>query len=400
MDAGFITSINDLSNPILGLIEVTQKCNLNCPICFRRLKNACKGSTSKDLVFGEIIERLEKLKKDRPDIDPTIALTGGEPTLRDDLPDLIAKIHEMGFKRTEVMTNGIRLAGDIGLVRELKKAGLSQMGLQFDGFNDEAYQLMRGKELVETKRKVLENLKSVKQATILATCIMRGVNDGEIGSIIDFAVENKDFIEHVNFQSFIRNRNNSDEFSSTYIFDKDQIVNSIEYQTNQRIKKEHFTPPASILPVPEFIEAVSKKQQKQYFPLFHKECNLTTYVYVTKNKSLIPVQEALNMDSFLKYLEKLTVELNNTNSWGRKTFLMTKLTLKMFQLIKKQIFRKMLFSSMMKKEFDPLASLKEVLMISCENYMGDHQFSTERNQKCGLFFLEGDNSIRPFCQQD
>ena len=60
----------------------------------------------------------------------------------------------------------------------------------------------------------------------------------------------------------------------------------------------------------------------------------------------------------------------------------------------------MLFSSILKKEFDPLANLKEVLMISCENYMGDHQFVYERNEKCGLFFLENEDIIRPFCQQE
>lgn len=106
------------------------------------------------------------------------------------------------------------------------------------------------------------------------------------------------------------------------------------------------------------------------------------------------------MDSLLKYLEKITNELNNTNSFGKKTFLMMKLTLNMFQFIKKHIFRKMLYSSILKKEFDPLANLKEILMISCENYMGDHQFDYERNKKCGLFFLEADDMIRPFCQQE
>lgn len=400
MNNEFITSINELSNPILGLVEVTQRCNLNCPICFRRVKNVCENYKEKDVDYYEIIERLEQLKKDRPDIDPTIALTGGEPTLREDLPDLVAKIHQMGFKRTEVMTNGIRLADDIEYVKDLKKAGLSQMGLQFDGFNNDAYLLMRGKELAEIKRKVLGNLKVVKQATILAACIMKGINDSEIGSIIDFAVKNKDFVEHVNFQSFMRNTHNSENFDTTVIFDKDEIIDRLECQTDKRIRKEHFTSPATIYPVPEFIEAVSKRPQKQYFPLFHHECNLTTYIYVTKKKELIPVQEALKMDYFLKYLEKITIELNKTDSWSKRTLIMTKLTFHMFQLIKKQIFRKMLFSSMLKKEFDPLSNLKEILMISCENYMGEHQFNIERSKKCGLFFIESNESIRPFCQRE
>ena len=400
MKHGVITSINELPNPILGLIEVTDRCNLNCPICFRRLKNVDQDEVSNDLDFSEIIERLERLKRERPNIDPTVALTGGEPTLRDDLPDLIAKIHTMGFKRTEVMTNGIRLAKDVGYVKDLRRAGVSQIGLQFDGFNDKAYLLMRGKELAETKRRALDNLKSARQATILAACIMKGINDGEIGSIIDFAIHNKDFVEHVNFQSFLRNQHNCYKFDLACIFDKESIVSSIECQTNKRIRKEHFISPAVILPVPEFIEAVSKKPQKQYFPLFHEDCNLTTYVYVTKNKTLIPVQEALDMEGLLKYLEKVTLDLSNPGLVGKKTFLMAKLTFNMFQLIKNRIFRKMLFSSILKKEFDPLANLKEVLMISCENYMGDHQFVYERNEKCGLFFLENEDIIRPFCQQE
>ena len=126
-----VTDIHGIAHPILGLIEVTQRCNLHCPVCFRAWANRPEQENpAYDPDFQEILERLQRLKKERKDIDPTIAFTGGEPTLRDDLPRLVYETHRLGFSRTEVITNGLRLAEDLSFCRELKKAGLSQLGFQ------------------------------------------------------------------------------------------------------------------------------------------------------------------------------------------------------------------------------------------------------------------------------
>ncbi len=385
-------------NPILILVEVTRRCNLNCPVCFRAkgvAGTSNRGESDPDA--AELLQRLKRLRELRPEIDPTIAFTGGEPTLRDDLPMLIRETHRLGFSRTEVITNGIRLAEDVSYLQALKAAKLSQLGFQFDGFDDAAYVKLRGTSLLETKRKALQNIKNVGQATILAVCVANGINTGEVGAILEYAIDNKDFVEHVNFQTLVLTLDNSRSFSVENKVDLRSLTSLIEEQTRGRIRRDDFYPPVRIHPLPELLEALTGGSQTQSFPFFHPLCNLATYVHVDRNKNLVSINEALRVDEFLEYLERMAGILRDkggTLSRARVAFL---LTARMFGFIRSPIFRRIAWKSMFKKTFDPLANLQENLLISCADYMDYLTYRRDRTDRCGLFFLTGDDRAIPFC---
>ncbi|HLP60633.1 MAG TPA: hypothetical protein VK186_17455, partial [Candidatus Deferrimicrobium sp.] len=145
------------------------------------------------------------------------------------------------------------------------------------------------------------------------------------------------------------------------------------------------------------IEAITGKPQMQLFPLFHHDCNLATYVYINKKHEIIPVNEALNTDEFLNLLERLTRELEINRGFINKTRIMATLSFKMLTLVRRPIFRKIMIKSIFKKSFDPLANLKEILMISCADYMDSTTYREERNRCCGLFYLQAGNHAAPFC---
>ena len=98
-----------------------------------------------------------------------IQLSGGEPTVRDDLPKIIAMGHSMGFKFIQLNTNGIRLASDLSYVEKLKEAGLASVFLQFDGTKDEIYRAIRGRNLLETKMQAIRNCEQQDLGVILAS---------------------------------------------------------------------------------------------------------------------------------------------------------------------------------------------------------------------------------------
>lgn len=393
-----VTDIHGIAHPILGLIEVTQRCNLHCPVCFRAWANRPEQENpAYDPDFQEILERLQRLKKERKDIDPTIAFTGGEPTLRDDLPRLVYETHRLGFSRTEVITNGLRLAEDLSFCRELKKAGLSQLGFQFDGFNRAIYQILRGADLLETKMKALENIKKAGLPTILAVCVAMDINTHQLGEIIHYAIANKDFVEHINFQALALPVSQALGFGKENKVDLPTMSVLIETQTDGRIRAHDFYPPVKIKPVPAFIEAITGKPQMHLFPLFHHDCNLATYVYIDKKKKIIPVNDALHTEEFLNLLERLTRELETNRSPINKTRVIVELSFKMLALVRRPIFRKIMIQSIFKKSFDPLANLKKILMISCADYMDITTYREERNRCCGLFYLMPGNRVAPFC---
>jgi uncharacterized radical SAM superfamily Fe-S cluster-containing enzyme len=220
-----------------ALIEVTQRCNLKCSFCF-----ASSGSHNEDKDIS--IEEIEFLYKSILDTGSTcsIQLSGGEPTLRDDLPEIIKLGHDLGFKFIQVNTNGIRIAKDKSYVKRLSEAGLNSIFLQFDGTDELVYIKLRGQELLEYKKEAIENCRKYNIAVILVPTLVRDINFSNVGSIIDFAMERIPVVRGIHLQPvsyFGRFESQPDNLERITI---PEVIRNIEEQTEGRIKKENFKP--------------------------------------------------------------------------------------------------------------------------------------------------------------
>lgn len=175
------------------LLEVTQRCNLKCPVCF-----AGAGGDTADPSLAEIDGWLDRLRAHASQVN--IQLSGGEPTVRDDLPAIVRRIRSRGFNFVQINTNGIRLAKEDGYARALADAGLDCAFLQFDGVCDESYQTIRGARLLAIKRQAITHCAAAGLAVVLVPTLVPGVNVGEIGAIIDFALARLPAVRAVHFQ--------------------------------------------------------------------------------------------------------------------------------------------------------------------------------------------------------
>ena len=228
---------NHRQHTCTALIEVTHRCNLKCCFCF--------ADSKADIESDPTIEQINDLYKSVLNYSGAcnIQLSGGEPTLRDDLPQIIRNGKELGFGFIQVNTNGIRLANDIEFVAELKAAGLDSLFLQFDGTDDSIYRKLRGKDLLALKIKAIENCKKYGIGVVLVPTLVPDVNVNNIGQIIDFALDNIKVIRGVHFQpvSYFGRIPHPPE-------DKDRItlpevMEEIEKQTDGRIKASSLKPP-------------------------------------------------------------------------------------------------------------------------------------------------------------
>lgn len=220
-----------------ALIEVTQRCNLNCSFCFAN----ANGTNDQDLSLATI-ERMYKSVMAASG-NCNIQLSGGEPTLRDDLPQIIKLGHKLGFSFIQINTNGIRLGEDENYVKQLKDAGLNSVFLQFDGTSDEIFKKLRGKPLLATKIKALENCKKYEIGVVLVPTLVTDINDQDMGNTIDFALSWIPTVKGVHFQPvsyFGRIPNLPVEEKRLTLGD---LMDRIEDQTHQRIKKNSFNPP-------------------------------------------------------------------------------------------------------------------------------------------------------------
>jgi len=176
------------------LLELTNRCNLRCPVCFA---SAGEGEP-KDLSLEEIARQYDMLMERGGPFN--IQLSGGEPTLREDLPEIAALGREKGFTFFQLNTNGLRLAEEPGYARKLKDAGVSCVFLQFDGLRDETYQTLRGRPLLKQKLAAVERCADADLPVVLVPTVAPGVNDGELGDILNFAIERMPCVRGVHFQ--------------------------------------------------------------------------------------------------------------------------------------------------------------------------------------------------------
>ena len=177
------------------ILEVTKRCNMHCPVCFA---SAGEGGEKGDLSICEIEKQYDFLMAHGGPFN--IQLSGGEPTMRDDLPEIIHMGREKGFTFFQLNTNGIRLAREEGYAGKLKKAGLNTVFLQFDGVTDQVYETLRGQAMMELKKKAVLNCSEAELGIALVPVIAPGVNDMQVGDILKFGLDHMPFVRGVHFQ--------------------------------------------------------------------------------------------------------------------------------------------------------------------------------------------------------
>jgi 7,8-dihydro-6-hydroxymethylpterin dimethyltransferase len=169
----------------LALIDVNEACNLNCPVCF------ADSGTAKTYhrPLAEIERMLDALvaSEGEPDL---LQISGGEPTIHPQILDIIRAAKARPIRHVMLNTNGIRIAEEPEFVDALAefKPGF-EVYLQFDSLRAAALKTLRGADLTRIRRQALEALEERNISTTLVVVVKRGVNEDEIGEIIDFALD-------------------------------------------------------------------------------------------------------------------------------------------------------------------------------------------------------------------
>jgi tetraether lipid synthase len=185
---------NHTSQPTLIELEVTQRCNMRCPVCFMAAE-----SIGEDPSLDQLTSIFVKIM-DRSGAATSIQITGGEPTVRSDLSEIIRIGRSIGFESIEVNTNGLMIARKPELLTELKEAGASGIYMQFDGLDDMVYQATRGRDICAEKMQAIANCRTVGLPIVLAMTVIEDVNDDQIGKVVNFALEHIDVVAGVALQ--------------------------------------------------------------------------------------------------------------------------------------------------------------------------------------------------------
>jgi hypothetical protein len=218
-----------------GLLELTQRCNLSCPVCFADSGATGAVDPSLEVIAGWYRRILE--------VDGlcSIQLSGGEPTLRDDLPEILALGRQHGFTFLQLNSNGLRLAADPDYARSLKQAGLVSVFLQFDGVDDAIYRKLRGRPLLREKLRAIEHCIAAGLGVVLVPTLVPGVNSGHLGEIIRAALELGPGVRGVHFQPAAHFGRFPDAGAARMTLP--EVMTAIEQQTHGLVSVAHFRPP-------------------------------------------------------------------------------------------------------------------------------------------------------------
>lgn len=216
------------------LFEVTKRCNLGCPVCY-----ASSGGDWEDPSLEELGRWYDAVLDQSGKCN--IQLSGGEPTVRDDLPEIIRMGKAKGFPYLQLNTNGLRLAEEAGYALRLKEAGLDCVFLQFDGTEDGPYIALRGRPLAAKKLAALDACAAAGLGVVLVPTVAPGVNDGQLGDIIRCAVARMPDVRGVHFQPMSFFGRYPDRGGPARLTIPD-VLRLLEAQTGGVMRAEHFKP--------------------------------------------------------------------------------------------------------------------------------------------------------------
>ena len=264
----------------LGIIEVNAACNLDCPLCFAG-SGTHLAQSGWELTPAQVEFMLDRFvaAEGNPEV---LQFSGGEPTLHPQIIEFVELARAKGITYVMINTNGIRIARDDRFLAELARVK-PQIYLQFDGFDSATNLVLRGRaDLLDTKLRALERLAEVDVRVILVAAIERGVNEHEIGRIVEFGLKHP-AVFGINFQPAFRAQRHIPADPMTRITIPD-VLKSIETQTNGLLKQSDFVPVPCCMPT----------------------CNFVTYAMLDGD-TVTPITRMLAIDQYLDYLKNRTL---------------------------------------------------------------------------------------------
>ncbi|NHZ65524.1 radical SAM protein [Massilia genomosp. 1] len=360
----------------LPIIEITDYCNLECPVCIVNNTNAYHLSNE---AFTRMIDTLVR---NEGQVE-SIALSGGEPTSHPRLMELIAIATREEIGRIVIITNGLRLGRDRAFAEKIKASG-AYIALQFDGFTADTHEKIRGRDLCDEKSAALKMLKDLNIPTQLIFVAARGVNEHQIGQVVEMFLSEDHFLS-LNFQPVAFTGAGGGQFAHDPMdrLTIPGVIKAIEEQTNGKLKVSDFAP----------------------LPCSHPQCVSLSYLLRMNDGSHIP------FGRFVDFRTHGTL-LRSSATLGASPEIHDAMSDVVHDVFARQdeIERSADILAALRRTIDVMfpnrpVSAKEAIhlgeqqakSIFLHHYMDRHDFDLERLRKCCHHYPQVDGRIMPAC---
>src|SRR3954471_9187741 len=284
-------------------VDLTNRCNMMCDPCFM---DANQVGYVHELGWEDITKILDDAMSIQPRRQMSVQFSGGEPTLSPFFLDAIRYARELGYFAVQCATNGLRFAQEPGFAEQAKEAGLRMAYLQFDGIGNEANAHRKIGNLFDVKLRAIEELHRAGIDVILVVTIVNGLNNDQVGKILEFAIENADKITVVSFQpvSFTgRDEDISDELRRQQRYTLSHLARDVAAQTGVTDPHRDWFPLSALSPFRNAVDLLdgADKDWGQLNCGCHPNCGIGTVLFVNKKtKQMVPLLDFLDVEGILK----------------------------------------------------------------------------------------------------
>ncbi len=390
-----------LSHSGLANVDLTNRCNLTCPVCFA---NANAAGHLYEPDFDHVRRMLQALRNERPVAGRVVQFSGGEPTIYPRFLDACRLAKEMGFSHVQAASNGIMLS-DLEFAQQAAEAGLQNVYLQFDGTTDDVYRRTRGEWLLEKKLQCVENCRKVGIKICLVPTIVRGINEHQIGDIVRFALENIDTVSSISFQPVAFTGRISTRELEQKRFTLSDLAHAVSDQTGLTDTYHDFFPLACVTPFSKLMGAIRGEEVPTIS--CHPHCSVGTYIFRDdRTGTAVPITRFCDVGSMLQDMDEISRS-------------MQKATIKIFSKIKAWNSLKRHFHA----EFAPPGLTFErfintlqgftdkklgrgandgrftyrTLLVAGMHFMDVYNYDVERVKRCVIHYAAPNGLIYPFC---
>jgi uncharacterized radical SAM superfamily Fe-S cluster-containing enzyme len=389
------------SHTVLSNVDLTNRCNLTCPVCFA---NANAAGYIYEPSFEQVTGMLEGLRAQRPVPNRVVQFSGGEPTMYPRFMDVLRKATELGFTHLQAATNGIKFA-DLEFAQAAKEAGLHTLYLQFDGMNDDIYLRTRAQRLMETKMAAIENCRKVGLKIVLVPTIVKGLNDHQLGDMVRFAIDNIDCISGFSFQpvAFTGRINRRDLEEKR--FTQSDLAHCLSDQTGMMDKYNDWFPLSCTSPFSKLMSALQGIQRPNLTS--HPHCAMGTYLYVDPvSKKAVPITRFFDVGAMLKDIDKLARKaegarlklFSKVSAWNslrkhfKPQFAPPGLTFERFL----NTLQGMTDHSKGRGKHDGTFTYK-TLLVAGMHFMDVYNYDINRVKRCVIHYTAPNGLVYPFC---
>jgi len=290
-------------------VDLTNRCNMMCDPCFM---DANQVGFVHELGWEDVKEILDNALKIKPRRQMSVQFSGGEPTMSPYFIDAVRYARKLGYNSVQAATNGIEFAKSKDFCRRAFQAGLRYAYLQFDGIGNDANSHRQVGNLFDVKLRAIENMHEAGIEIILVTTLVNGVNNDQVGPIINFARENPKKIAFIAFQpvSFTgRDEDITAERRLRQRYTLSHMAQDVKEPVGITESTRDWFPISLFSTFSDFADLVHgpESQWGMVSCGCHPNCGVGTALMVNKEtKEWAPVPQFLNIPSLIQDIQKIT----------------------------------------------------------------------------------------------